>query len=116
MTYGWINLGGGRQVYRRIPDAPPKQRSHLARPSLIRDFAEPVQSMADGKYYTSKRALAQTAKASHNPHGVDFVELGNEEMPWVEHKESPDAVREDIRAAQAALDNGWRPDVAILDD
>lgn len=83
---------------------------------LILDFDEPVQSMADGKWYTSKRALAQSAKASHNPHGQDFIELGNEEMPFVEHKTDEKQLRDDIRAAKADLDAGWRPDIVALSD
>jgi hypothetical protein len=82
---------------------------------LIRDFDEPVQSMADGKWYTSKRALAATHKASGNPHGQDFIELGNEKMAPIEHKTDEKQLRDDIRAAKADLDAGWRPDVVALD-
>lgn len=115
MTFAWFDAGNGRKVYRRIPQ-PRTGRSDLPCPSLIRDFDQPIQSMADGKWYTSKRALSRSARAAHNPHGIDFIELGNEEMPWVEHKVSEKEIRDDIRAAQADLDNGWRPEVVALDD
>ncbi len=85
-------------------------------PMIIRDFDEPVQSMADGKMYTSKRALSRSARAAHNPHGQDFIELGNESMPWVEHQADEKQLRDDIRAAKADLDAGWRPEVVALDD
>lgn len=85
-------------------------------PMLIRDFDEPVQSMADGNWYTSKRALAATHKASGNPHGQDFIELGNEQVSFVEHKTDEKQLRDDIRAAKADLDAGWRPDVVALSD
>lgn len=111
----WIDLGNGRKVFRRIPEKRPENRSDLACPMLIRDFDEPVQSCADGKWYTSKAALARTAKAAHNPHGIDFIELGNEQMPWVEYQSSETQLRDDIRAAKADLDAGWRPDVVSLD-
>ncbi len=85
-------------------------------PMLIRDFDEPVQSMADGKWYTSKSELSRSAKAAHNPHGVDFIELGNESMPWVEHKSDEKQLRDDIRAAAQDVKDGKLPDVLVLSD
>lgn len=115
MAHAWFDAGNGRKVYRRIPEKRPENRSDLACPMLIRDFDEPVQSCADGKWYTSKAALARSARAAHNPHGIDFIELGNEQMPWVEHQTDEKQLRDDIRAAKADLDAGWRPDVVSLD-
>jgi hypothetical protein len=51
-------------------------RSELAVPQIIRDFDEPVQSMADGQYYTNKAALRRTYRADGNPHGVEYQEVG----------------------------------------
>lgn len=110
----WFDLGNGRKVYRKVPDARP-ERSAFPCPMLVRDFAEPVQSCADGQWYSSKAALSASHKASGNPHGVDFIELGNEQMPWVERKTDEKQLRDDIRAAKADLDAGWRPDVVSLD-
>jgi len=98
------------------PMHPRGERSDLPMPMLVRDFDEPVQSMADGKWYTSKRALARSARAAHNPYGQDFIELGTDEMPWVEHKSDEKKLRDDIREAKADLDAGWRPEVVALDD
>jgi hypothetical protein len=113
--YAWFDAGGGRKVYRRVPERK-QARSDLPCPSLIRDFAEPVQSMADGKWYSSKRDLSRSARAAHNPHGQDFIELGTEEMPFVEHKTSERELRDDIRGAMSAVENGWRPEVVALED
>lgn len=51
-------------------------RSSLPVPQIVRDFDEPVQSMADGQYYTNKAALRRTYRADGNPHGVAFEEVG----------------------------------------
>lgn len=115
MAKAWFDLGNGRKVYRTVREARPDNRSGLALPALVRDFDEPVQSMADGKFYTSKRALAASHKASGNPHGQDFIELGNEELPFVEHVTDEKKLRDDIRSAKADLDAGWRPDILALD-
>ncbi|MGN6768268.1 MAG: hypothetical protein ACTHJQ_00270 [Rhizobiaceae bacterium] len=112
--YAWFE-SGARKVYRRIPE-PKTGRSDLAAPMLVRDFDEPVQSMADGKWYTSKRALSRSARAAHNPHGQDFIELGNEEMPWVEHKTDEKQLREDVRAAKSDVEAGKLPHIVTLDD
>ena len=84
MAYRWYDLGNGRQVYRRVRDESPVARSDLPTPMLIRDFDEPVRSCADGKWYTSKRDLAASHRASGNPHGVDFIEIGNEKQEFRE--------------------------------
>jgi hypothetical protein len=49
-----------------------KARSHLPGPMLIRDDMEPVQSMLDGKLYTSKSRLRRTYREA----GV--TEVGND--------------------------------------
>lgn len=43
---------------------------------IVRGFAEPVQSMADGKYYSSPAALERTYKADGNPQGVEYLCVG----------------------------------------
>jgi len=42
------------------------------------DDQEPLRSMADGRMYTSKAAMRESYKASHNPRGIDFVEVGDD--------------------------------------
>lgn len=112
--YRWFDIGG-RKVFRRVREREDR-RSELPTPMLIRDFAEPVQSMANGKWYTSKRGLAASHKASGNPHGQDFIELGNEEMKFVEHEPSEQDVRDGIRSAIEDVKNGNVPPVLMLDD
>lgn len=115
MSYQWVDCGNGRQVFRKVRQRV-DARSDLACPTLIRPFAQPVQSMADGKWYDNPRDLSRSHKAAHNPHGQDFIELGNEQMPFVEHKTDEKQLRDDIRAAKADLDAGWRPEVLALED
>lgn len=104
-----------------LPDAPKKQRhvaarSDLPAPMLIADFDRPVQSMANGKWYTSKRDLAASHRASGNPHGIDFVELGNEKTTPKAPVYDEKKLRDDCRKAKADFDAGWRPDVVALED
>ena len=113
--YRWFDLGDGRSVYRRVREHIPK-RADLPTPMLIRDFDEPVQSCANGQWYTSKRDLAASHRASGNPYGIDFIELGNEKQEFVERKTDERKLRDDIRQAKADLDAGWRPDVLITED
>lgn len=42
------------------------------------DETPPLISGADGKTYTSKAAMRASYKASNNPRGMDFVEVGND--------------------------------------
>lgn len=51
-------------------------RSSLPFPQIIRDFDEPVQSMADGQFYTNKAALRRSYRADGNPQGVEYQEIG----------------------------------------
>lgn len=75
MTYRWIDLGDGRSVYRKMPE-PDTARSSLAAPMVMKDaFDRPVQCMADGMLYESKRAMS----AAHKRMG--YVELGDHKGP-----------------------------------
>lgn len=77
-VYDWFTLDNGRSVYRRVERQERGPRSHLALPTIASDFSEPVQSMADGKWYTNKGALRSSYKAENNPQGVDYVEVGDD--------------------------------------
>lgn len=113
--YRWFDVGNGRHVFRRVRE-PNDRRSNLPIPTLIRDFDEPVQSMANGQWYTSKRALAASHKASGNPHGQDFIELGNEDVKFAPHETSERELRDDIRSALSDVRSGILPPVLTLDD
>lgn len=79
--YAWFTNGNGRSVYRRVPEQSADNRSGLPCPQILNDrFDQPTQSMADGKYYTSKAAMRESYKASGNPQGVDYVEVGNADL------------------------------------
>lgn len=92
-------------------------RSDLPCPQIVRPFSEPVQSLADGKYYTDPGSLRKSYRADGNPHGVDFIELGNEEVkPAPEPKSDIRAIKEDIRQGVADYEAGWRPTVVNLED
>lgn len=115
MDYAWIEIAPGRMRYRRVREVVASQRSDLPAPRVLRDaFDKPVQSMADGKWYESKRALAATHKASGNPHGEDFIELGNEAPPTVEHKHDERKLRDDLREAIADVKAGRVPEVVDI--
>ncbi|GLQ53760.1 hypothetical protein [Devosia nitrariae] len=113
--YFWYDLGNGRQVYRKAPEPRPEP-SHLGCPRIVRDFDQPVQSMADGKWYTSKAALAASHKASGNPHGIDFIELGNETPQFQEHVPDAGKRREDVRQALNDVVTGnLPPEIAAIE-
>lgn len=76
MNYAWFDCGDGRQVYRRIPE-PVGKRSTLSMPQVTKDFDAPVQSMADGKFYSNKAALRRSYRADGNPQGIEYAEIGS---------------------------------------
>ena len=107
MKYAWIDIGGGRSVYRRIDEQPVK-RSSLPCPMINLDTMPETQSMLDGKYYTSKAKLRETYKQA----GV--VEVGNDPARLKKSKPTPDkkTIRDAIRKAAAEHSMGRRPDRA----
>ena len=51
----------------------------VTRPQIMRgDEQEPLVSMADGKVYTSKAAMRESYKASGNPQGIEYTEVGDD--------------------------------------
>ena len=74
---GYINLGSGEfePWVPRTYDAmnpPPLPLIHRG------DDQAPLRSMADGQIYTSKAAMRESYKATHNPRGIEFVEVGDD--------------------------------------
>lgn len=114
MTYAWFDLGNGRQVFRKVKP-PPVERSSLPCPQIVRPFAEPVQSMADGKFYSDAASLSRSHRASGNPHGIDFIELGNEKPQFVEHVPDAKKRREDLASAMHDVVTGnLPPEIAAI--
>lgn len=78
MAMKWYDLGNGRMVMRSEPKER-GQRSDFPTPYFVSDrLDEPLYSGADGKQYTSKSALRATYKASGNPQGVEYIEVGDD--------------------------------------
>lgn len=110
----WFDLGGGRQVYRSVPK--PMDKPAFPCPRILREFSDPVQSMADGKFYTSKTALASSYKASGNPRGEEFVEIGNEEIKNESPEADPIQRREHIKHAMHDVISGnLPPEIAAIE-
>jgi hypothetical protein len=92
-------LGALMAIIFRISHAPKPAlhaRSIHGCPMVIGDAIEPVQSMVDGKFYTSKSALRATYKPSGNAKGESFVEVGNDPAmfrPKPKPKPDPQAVK-----------------------
>lgn len=72
------------------------------------DTTEPLRSMADGQIYTSKAGMRESYKASNNPQGVNYIEVGNEtrNAPKLERKADRKGIREAIERAQADVAAG----------
>lgn len=70
---------------------------------MTSDEQDPTLSMADGQYYTSKAAMRQSYKATHNPQGVDYLEVGNDKSYRDKAKENrkPDAKKLDDAVGRA---------------
>lgn len=104
----WYKLENGREVYRAVPKDCPT-RSDFPIPYMKFDRIEPVQSQADGKMYDSLSALRGTYKASGNPQGISYQEVGNEDLtkfsqPARDPKKAIDAIERaesDIIAGRA---------------
>lgn len=70
-------------------------------------FDQPVQSMADGKYYESKAALRRTYRADGNPQGHNYIEVGNTDLTKTERpKRDREADRQAFLRAEAEVKSG----------
>ena len=106
------DLGNGRKVYRLPPKPRHEGRSSLPCPRIVRPFSSPVQSMADGKYYDDPHSLRQSYKAQNNPQGVDYVEVGNEDITsFTPPKRDRKADRDAIERAINDVENGNVPPI-----
>jgi hypothetical protein len=69
--YGWITLGDGRQVYKRIDKSSLPARSALPSPMLISDDM-PAAEHVDGKFYSSKSSYRRVTREN------GLVEVGDD--------------------------------------
>jgi hypothetical protein len=102
----WIDLGNGRKLLRKVGPMSRGPRSDLACPNVIKPFSEPVQSMADGRFYDHPRDLERTYRADGNPSGQEFIPLGNEKSQGVEYTLDPKQRRNDIKQALHDVQTG----------
>lgn len=83
----------------------------VAMPRIMRgDDQPPTVSFADGKTYTSKAAMRESYKASNNPQGIDYVEVGDDPSilnPVVKPKTASKAdIAIAVEKAEAAVNRG----------
>lgn len=96
---------------------PKKTRSHLGFPMInTSDSTDPLRSMADGRMYTSKKAMRESYKAANNPRGVDFVEVGDDKEFISPTPRAPLAPKKEdflvaVEKAEAAINRGEFQDV-----
>lgn len=107
--YEWFDDGRGRRTFRRVP-VENVNRSSLPCPMLITDSIDETQSMADGKFYTSKHALRRTYRADGNPQGKEYTEVGNDQKPREQKRgnyvRDKNKARDSVDRAIAAVDRG----------
>lgn len=88
-------------------------RSDLGFPMIKVDACDPVQSMADGNWYTSKALLRETYKATGNPQGVEYIEVGDQERDYYPEvkRATKEDLKETVEKAEAAIARGeaWQP-------
>ena len=71
---------------------------------------QPVKSMADGNYYSSKAALRATYQPSGNPQGKHYIEVGNETASiGSKPKRDDKAITDTLHKALARYQAGERP-------
>lgn len=93
------------------------QRADFGFPMInTSDSTEPLTSMADGKVYTSKRAMRESYKAQNNPRGEDFIEVGDAPEYITPPLRKPQAPKKEdflvaVEKAEAAISRGEFQDI-----
>lgn len=64
------------------------------------ELPEAVQSMADGRFYTSRARLRRSYLSSGNPQGVTYTEVGNDPARF----RPPPPVRPDVQGVHSAIE------------
>ena len=112
----WVTLENGRQVYRTVQEPKPIARSAFPCPLIRSDRIEPVQSMADGKFYDSLSALRATYKPGGNPQGEEYTEIGD--APMRGPKELPRMTKQEISdlldKSEAMISRGEVPEIQSI--
>lgn len=107
-------LAPDEYYFRKAANSQLLARSDLPAPLIMgSDTIEPTQSMADGRYYTSKSSMRHSYKASGNPQGVQYTEVGNDpawkRMERPQPKPDHEGVKQAIEKAQARVNRGEKP-------
>lgn len=112
MSDGWTRTDRGTLLkrYGASRTGANARAKGLHTPRIQSDTIDACQSQADGKYYDSLSRLRKTYRADGNPHGQDFIELGNEKLDVQEHKADPAQRVQDIKKAIADVDAGRVPE------
>lgn len=105
-------LSGGKlidkatgEVFQTDPDAPACAPLVLTTDTLD----QPVKSMADGRYYSSKAGLRATYRPSGNPQGESYVEIGNETSAIASRPQrDPKGIDDALHKALARYEAGER--------
>ena len=82
---------------------PPRNRSDVACPMLIRDHQDALQSMVDGQFYDSKSAMRRHYKQA----GVR--ELGNDAPTVATAPPRPRITKREIAQALDKVKQGYKP-------
>ena len=82
---------------------PPRARSDVACPMLIRDQMDPIKSMVDGKLYDSKSHLRRHYKSER------VIELGNDAPTVASAPLRPRITKREIAAALDKVKQGYKP-------
>lgn len=85
----------------KISTAPVSTERRLSSGKPVSDeMPMAVQSMADGRMYTSRAMLRRSYRASGNPQGVEYTEVGNDPARF----RQPEPYRGDERAVADAIE------------
>lgn len=84
----------------------------ISAPRVLSDYMTPCMGM-DDKMHDSLASYRATLKASGNPQGENYIELGNESLKPVERKFDRAQRREDIKAGIADVKAGRLPPVTV---
>lgn len=112
MADGWHRTAQGTLVrrYGKARIASPS-RADLATPMVIHDSTPELQSMADGRWYDSKSALAASYRAENNPQGKDYTVIGETPIEGAgPAKPDKKAIRQAVEKSLADVKSGNVPE------
>jgi hypothetical protein len=112
---GWFVFDNGRKYHRPLEREANHSRSSFPCPMIRRDSIDPCMG-PDGQMHDSLSSYRRSLRPDGNPQGESYLELGNEKLPEITYEFDEKQRRDDIKAAIEDVKNGYRPDVAYLED